>query len=166
MYNMCIGFWSMDNFLLHTHTHTHFLFFHTHIQNLPSHTLFFQFLLPLFFLPPHIHIGIGVCFYYKIIFVKHQRKKMFFACLFSCSVSISLLSPPSAFITFFLLFKFPAIFSGHCARGGRAWNKNFSSTEIFRLGCPVRACQLPPSCFSPPPSPILFSRVSQSIRGW
>jgi hypothetical protein len=43
---------------------------------------------------------------------------MFFACLFSCSVSISLLFPPSAFITFFLLFKFPAIFSGHCARGG------------------------------------------------
>jgi len=112
------GLWTI---FCYTHTHTHFLFFHTHIQNLPSHTLFFQFLLPLFFLPPHIHIGIGVCFYYKIIFVKHQRKKkMFFACLFSCSVSISLLSPPSAFITFFLLFKFPAIFSGHCARGGRA----------------------------------------------
>jgi hypothetical protein len=90
---------------------------------------------------------------------------MFFACLFSCSVSISLLSPPSAFITFFLLFKFPAIFSGHCARGGRAWNKNFSSTEIFRLGCPVRACQLPPSCFSPPPLHQSFSRGFLRVLG-
>ena len=112
------GLWTIFCYT-HTHTHTFPLFSHTHAKFTFTHIIFpvsSPSLLPL----PHIHIGIGVCFYYKIIFVKHQRKKMFFACLFSCSVSISLLSPPSAFITFFLLFKFPAIFSGHCARGGRA----------------------------------------------
>jgi len=112
------GLWTI---FCYTHTHTHISSFFTHPCKIYLHTHYFSSFFSLSSSPPpHIHIGIGVCFYYKIIFVKHQRKKMFFACLFSCSVSISLLSPPSAFITFFLLFKFPAIFSGHCARGGRA----------------------------------------------